>query len=236
MNLMSRTTVLAALVAGMVTTFASSAKAYVWSSTDPYTNWSNGGYVVSNDIWGASPGNQTIYANSYSNWWVICKYSGSGIKSYPHVGKTINRTVTSLGSLRGSFNATTPSGVAHDLAYDIWLNGSTYEVMIWQKWSGTKPIAGSYDASGNAVPTYTNVSIGGIYYDVYKRGNVMSFLRRSQVSSASGDDIREVLLYCNRKGWYNNPTLRDVQFGWEIINTGGVQKQFTMNSFSLTYN
>lgn len=209
-------------------------KAAAWSSCDKWAAWSNGGFYVENDVWGPAPGSQCIYANSYHNWWVTANHGGSSIESYPNVDKRgINKAVNSLSTVSSSFNASTPSGVKYDLAYDIWLNGSTYEVMIWMRWASTKPIASSYDSSGNAVAAYKNQSIGGATYNVYHRGGVTSFLRTSQISSGTVN-IKPVLQWINGK-YYNNPTLAKVQFGWEIINTGG-SKTFTINSYSCTAN
>jgi hypothetical protein len=207
-----------------------------WSSCDKWATWSNGGFTIENDVWGPSPGSQCIWANSYSNWGLTANHSGSSIESYPNVDKAgINKAVNSLGTVSSSFNASTPSGTKYDQAYDIWLNGSSYEVMIWNKWSGTQPIAASYDANGNAVPSYKNQSIGGTTYNVYHRGSVTSFLRTSQTSSATVN-IKAVLQWINNTPkWYSNPTLAKVQCGWEIINTGG-SKSFTMNSYSCTAN
>ena len=42
----------------------------VWSSSDRWGTWSNGGYTLYNNVWGSGYGPQTIWANSYSNWGV----------------------------------------------------------------------------------------------------------------------------------------------------------------------
>ncbi|HEX8325309.1 MAG TPA: hypothetical protein VF595_15515, partial [Tepidisphaeraceae bacterium] len=194
-----------------------------WSSSDKWAIWNNGGYWIQNNVWGANPGPQTVNANYYGDWWVTANHSGGGIKSYPAVGKMVNKTVTSLQYMNSNFTAYYPSGVVTNLAYDVWLNGTTYEIMIWESWaSGMKPIAATYDGSGNAIPTQTNVSIAGVTYTVYKRNNVISFLRNSQ-SKSSSVDLRAVLLWINNRGWYNNPTIKDVQFGFEIVSTGGTK-------------
>ena len=204
---------------------------YAWSSTDNWATWANGGFWVCNDVWGSGAQTETIWANSYSYWGVTTSQSGGGIKSYPDVEKDINIAVNSLGTLSSSFSASTPGGSSYDLAYDIWLNGSSYEVMIWESWNATQPIASSYDANGNAIPQYYNQSIGGSSWNVYYRGGTLSFLRTSQTSSGSVD-IKALLQWINTIGWYNNPTVAKVEFGWEILNTSGTQT-FTMNSYSL---
>jgi len=215
------------------------AQAAAWTATGHWSSWSNGGYTIENDVWGANPGPQTIWANSFHNWGVWAKHSGSGIKSYPNVDKQVNIRVNSLHTCTSSFNATTASGSVYDLAYDVWLNGSTYEVMIWFNWANTKPIAASYDASGTAIPTLKNVSIGGRTYNVFSRWNgskaVFSFLATSRTNAASVD-IKAVVQWINSKGWYNNPTLSKVQFGWELITTPSGGGNYTINNYSVTVN
>jgi hypothetical protein len=216
-------------VVGIICASAPAANAYAWSSSGQYATWNNGGYWLQNDIWGASPGNQTIYANAFNNWWVTCNYSGGGIKSYPAVGINVNTPITKLTSVTSWFQTSTPGGCSYDNAYDIWLNNGAYEVMIWQSWSGNQPIANSYNAQGQAIPTVSNVSIGGTTYNFYTRGSVFSFLRTGQTSS-SWVDIGSVLNWLNSKHYYSNPTLQDVQFGWEVLNTGG-SKTFTLSGY-----
>jgi hypothetical protein len=210
---------------------------YSFESSALYATWTDGSYTVANDVWGSNPGPETIWANSGSNWGVFSTQSGSGIKSYPHVEyDNINTAVNSLGTVTSSFNATTPSGSNYDQSYDIWLNGNGYEVMIWNSWNNNNPIAKSYNSNGSPNPTYSNVTIDGITYNVYTgtggSGPCMSFLRTSQVASGTVI-ISDVLKWINTTGWYNNPTLAGIQCGWEILDTTG-QQDFTMNSYSVT--
>lgn len=211
---------------------------FAFESTAKFATWTSGGYTVANDVWGPSPGPQTVWANSGSNWGVFTDQSGSTkIQSYPHVEfNSVTSAVNSLPNITSSFNGTAPSGNSYDFAYDIWLNGSSYEVMIWNQWANTKPIAKSYNAQGQAIPTYTNITIDGITYDVYTgtggSGPCMSFLRHSQTSSGT-INITHILQWIPSTGWYNNPSLRSIQNGWEIIKTTG-QQNYTMNSYSVT--
>jgi hypothetical protein len=210
---------------------------YSFESSALFATWTDGSYIVANDVWGSNPGPETVWAYSGSNWGVFSNQTGSGIKSYPHVEfDNINTPVNSLGTITSSFNATTPGGSNYDQSYDIWLNGNGYEVMIWNSWNNNNPIAKSYNANGTPNATYSNVNIDGIVYNVYTgtggSGPCMSFLRTSQVSSGTVV-ISDVLKWINTTGWYNNPTLSGIQCGWEILDTSG-QQTFTMNSYSVT--
>jgi len=212
--------------------------AHAFESADKWAVWTAGDYTVANDVWGDNPGPETIWADSAGNWGVTTTQSGGGIKSYPHsdYGK-VHMAVSALGRLTSSFSADTPAGCAYDMAYDIWLDGNKYEVMIWNRWERTNPIAKSYNSDGTPNPTYTNVTIAGVTYDVYTgiggSGACMSFLRRNQVDSGTVD-LAAVLKWISTTKWYDDPTLTSVQCGWEITNTGGAKKSFTMNSFSVT--
>jgi hypothetical protein len=205
------------------------AHAAVWSSTAAFGSWSNGGYTFNNDVWGSGAGPQTIWANSYSNWGVWSDQPNTGgIKSYPHSGLSIGKTLSSLGSVTSSFNVSVPSSGAYETAYDIWANNSTYEVMLWMNKTGAVGPLGSYQ---------TRISVGGSSWNVYSGSNgsnqVFSFLRTSNTSSATVD-IKAILLWIKSKGWYGNVTLSQVQFGFEITSSSG-GLNFVSNSYSVSY-
>jgi|GEM_PF-3305165 len=225
------------------------AQSWAWTSTYPpasnqFATFASGRYIVNMDVWGGV-GTQTINANSGSNWQVITNVASNSVASYPHVEfNNINQPVNSLSPISSSFTATNASGANYDFAYDIWVGTSSspfqYEVMIWNTWNGTQPIAKSYTAAGQAVPTYSNVTISGKTYNVYtgvggSGPHCISFL--PTVQSASGTiDITAILQWINSVGYFNdpvNPSLLGIQLGWEFINTFG-SKTFVMNNFSVT--
>ena len=71
-----------------------------WVGTGAWDTWTNNGYTVINDVWGSGAGPQTIWARTGTNWGVVANHPRtSGVKSYPHTGKTLNRTLSSLGSV-----------------------------------------------------------------------------------------------------------------------------------------
>jgi len=211
-----------------------------WSSSDQWASWSNGGYTVYNNIWGSGYGPQTIWANSYSNWGVWANHPNtSGIKSYPNCEKVVNKALSSLATLKSSFNCTVPSSGSFNTAYDIWCNTYTYEIMLWVNWRGSVgPIAGSWDASGKPVANYTNVNVGGYTWNVYKGSNgsnqVFSFLKTSTTSSGTVD-IKAILNWIKSVGWFGSVTVYKVQLGWEITSSSG-GLNFGMNSYSVTAN
>ncbi|HEY4147458.1 MAG TPA: hypothetical protein VGM41_00950 [Chitinophagaceae bacterium] len=216
----------------------------VWSSSANFASFANGGYTVYNDVWGSGAGPQTIWANSFSNWGVWANHPNTGgVKSYPNSTKNVNKALSSLGSCTSSFNVTTPAGGAWESTYDIWDNTNANEIMLWMNYTGTstgggnvKPISSSYDASGNAVPAFTNVSVGGSTWNVFKGSNgsnaVFSFLRTTKTNGTTVD-VKAILNWIKSKGWFGNITLGNVQFGFEITSSSG-GLNYTCNSYSVT--
>jgi hypothetical protein len=211
----------------------------VWVATGQWDSWTNNGYTLNNDVWGSGAGPQTIWARTGTNWGVVANHPRtSGVKSYPHTGKTLNRSLSSLSSIASSFNVTVPADGDYETAYDIWAGSNAYEVMIWTNQHGAVgPIAESYDSNG-AVPTATNVTAGGHTWNVYRGSNganaVYSFIRTAGNTSAASVDVLAVLNWLRTNGWWGDVTVGDIQFGFELSGTAG-QSNFTCNSFSLTY-
>lgn len=215
--------------------------AATWSSSDQWGTWTNGGYTLYNNIWGSGAGYQSIWANSYSNWGVWAQHPATnGIKSYPNVTKSIATSLSSISSLKSTFNVTRPSSGDYVTAYDIWTNGSTYEIMLWMNYNGgVKPISYNWNSAGNPVPVLTNQSVGGHTWNVYQGSNgsnvVYSFVRTSNTNSGTVD-ILAVLKWINTKGWFSGTqTVNTVQFGYEITSSAA-GLDFITNSYSVTKN
>ncbi|HLL64421.1 MAG TPA: hypothetical protein VK453_01600 [Micromonosporaceae bacterium] len=209
-----------------------------WTASGTWSTWANNGYDVRNNIWGSGAGSQTIWARSGTNWGVVTSQPTGGVKSYPHNGKTLNRALNSLSSLTSSFNVSVPNAGAYSSDYDIWANNYAYEVMLWMNQYGpVGPIARSYDASGRGVPEATNISVGGHTWNVYRGSNgsnaVFSFVRTSN-TNAGTVDVLAVLRWISSRGWWNNPTIGEVQFGFEISGAPN-NTPFTCNNCTINY-
>lgn len=205
-----------------------SATAAVWQSSDQWGTWQNGGYTLYNNIWGSGAGPQTIWANSYSNWGVWANHPNTGgVKSYPNASRPVNRRLSSLGTLRSSFNVSVPGSGAYTSAYDIWANNNAYEIMLWMNKAGPVGPLGSYQ---------TTVSVGGHSWQVYRGSNganeVFSFVRTSNTNSGTVD-IRAVMNWIRGRGWFGDVTVGNAQFGYEITSSSG-GLNFTTNSYSVT--
>ncbi|QGG54967.1 GH12 family glycosyl hydrolase domain-containing protein [Paenibacillus sp. B01] len=238
---MKKTTRLTAFLSVLIGSLLLSATAFaaVWTSSAQWGSWSNGGYTVYNNIWGSGAGTQTIWADSYSKWGVTANHPNTGgIKSYPNSTRPINTQLAALSSLKSSFNVTVPSsGSSFVAAYDIWSGNNAHEIMLWMNKQGAVgPIAGSWDSNGNPVANFTNVSVGGHTWNVYKGSNgsndVFSFVRTSNTSSGTVD-VLAILNWCKSKGWMGNEIVNSVQFGYEI--TSAPNATFTTNSYSVSF-
>lgn len=209
-----------------------------WVASGNWDTWTNNGYTLNNDVWGSGAGSQTIWARTGTNWGVVADHPRtSGVKSYPHTGKTLNRTLSSLKSVTSSFNVSVPGDGDYETAYDIWANNYAYEVMIWTNQHGAVgPIASSYDQNG-AVPDARNVNVGGHTWNVYRGSNgsnaVFSFVRTSTTNSGTVD-VLAVLNWLRGQGWWGDVNVGDIQFGFEISGTAG-RSNFVSNSFSINY-
>ena len=231
----------AALVLAALPVFVSAA---TWSSTDRWGTWSTGGFTLYNNVWGAGYGPQTIWANSSSNWGVWSNQPNSGgIKSYPNVSKYVGKQISALSTLSSSFRITTPAGGAWESTYDIWDKDHKYEIMLWMNYTGNangsgnvKPISYNYDATGRAIPVYSNVAVGGSTWNVFKGNNgsndVFSFLRTTKTNGTTVD-AKAILNWLKGKGWMGDVVMGDFQYGYEITSSSG-GLDFITNSYTLT--
>jgi hypothetical protein len=194
-----------------------------WSSSNPWGSWSNGGYTLTNDVWGSGAGPQTIWANSGTNWGITSTQpNGGGVRSYPNSYKVTNKTISNYNGT-GSWNFSGPGGTNYwDASFDIWV---PTEVMVWvYKTPGIGPI-GSLRRS--------NVSISGNNWDVYFGGNnVLSFIRTSNSTSGSVN-LGTMLKWGMNNGYYGNGNIGGNSFGFEVFGTGNVARNWTVNSMSI---
>ncbi|MGD0830504.1 MAG: hypothetical protein ABR907_06155 [Terracidiphilus sp.] len=215
------------------------AYAYSWSSCSQYATYTENGYNLYTDEWGATSG-QCVYANSSTNWWSVADYpNGTSVQAYPDTEIGLgNVNLSTLSSVNSSFNFSAPSGASFDAAYDLWTNGNVDEVMVWEDWSGTGPIASTYNCNQLGVsgcPFATNVSIDGVTYDVFQGNtghNVISFLRTSETTSGSVN-LLDLMNWLVGQGKLESDTFSTADFGFEITKTSGSQT-FTLNSYSLS--
>jgi hypothetical protein len=199
--------------------------AQVLNSCDQWANYCSGGYCVYNNLWGENAGPQCITAQSTTQWSVRSTQSGTGVKTYPNSSREMgneNVTIGSLSSCSSSMSVSGPGTGDYCTAWDIWC---PEEVMIWlNKYGNVSPW-------GSFVETAT---IGGVTWDVYKNG-YPGFVRQSNANSMTVD-VKSILDYCVSKGWlHSDGKIEKIQGGFEITSTGGQERTFTMNSYSVSF-
>jgi hypothetical protein len=199
----------------------------VYSSCDKFATWSGNGYKIYNNVWGSGAGSQCLWVNSGTNWGVTANHSNGGIKSYPNNEKWLNKTVNNTPYCGTWISVSHPGAGAYTSTFDVWGNGKQYEVMVWVNKVGAIGPIGSQ--------RYSNQTIGGHTWNVYRGWNgsidVFSFVRTSNMTSGNIDH-KALWSWAQSKGWWSNPTINNLQFGFEITNTGGVSRGFTCNGRS----
>jgi hypothetical protein len=209
--------------------------AFITSS--PGGIWNSGGYFVFNNVWNtdAGPGPQTLYACSYESFYVVSDQpdNGGAVKGYPNVQMNFNEIpVRSLHSITSTFAERSPHVGIYENAYDIWLNGiataSSSQLMVWVD-------------NFNRVPAGTQVTtttLGGRTYDVWKTPDNSFIALVSTAAFTSGTvDLLELLDWAIAQGWLSTTTtLGQIDFGVEIVSTGGASATYFFDAFSISVN
>jgi hypothetical protein len=217
---------------------------FAWNCTtcDQFGTCDDGAsWLVTQDVWGpATNWQQCLYSDSHSYWQVVANLKAQNwVASYPHasynVNESLNYVLSNSSPLLAAWNASYPETNKFDFAYDLWLNGTTYEVMIWLNWNNTAPIGGS---------PFTNATIDGITYNVYEGAGgsgpyCISFLPQNHMmDTATNFNLCSILSWINNLNWnggpfWQNPNFDSVQLGWEICDTYGSTVAYTMNYFDV---
>ena len=206
--------------------------AFVTSS--PSGIWLNAGYYVFNNMWNtaAGPGPQTLYACSYHSFYVVSDQTddAGAVETYPNVQMNFNDVpIRSIHTATSTFAETSPHVGIYEDAYDIWLNGvatkGSNQIMIW---------VDNY----NRVPTGSQVAtttLGGRTYDVWKTSDNSYIALVSTVTFSSGSvDLLEIFVWTISQGWLpSSSTLGQIDFGVEIVSTGGANATYQFSDFSI---
>jgi Cellulose binding domain/Glycosyl hydrolase family 12 len=204
------------------------AAGHLYDSSFRYAQYEIGGYAISNDEWGTGYNTQTVWVNSATDWGMTATQPDTpNVKSYANIGKNMNVPLNSLPSATSSFNETNPDHGNWESAYDVWLNGTGIEVMAWTYVNGSAQPLG--------YPAHT-VTLDGNTWTLYVGNNghnpTYSFVRQGNETSGTVDLLGLLKYLENTGGYFSNPTLSSIQYGWEITGTGNVPTNFTMNDYS----
>jgi hypothetical protein len=227
-------TVIGLLCCAAATATAATAKACTATNGNACTF---GQWILYNNTWGPTPGTYVLHAHSKSNWHVTADQNGGGgcggcaVEAYESAQWNYSGIpYSSIKSLSSSFSETMPTGslskngVDAEAAYDMFLNGSdTDEVMVWVDNQGQTPAGSLYGVA----------KIDGQKFRVYVSGGTKSFVLEKNETSGTVDYLA-ILRWLHKHGMLaSSDTLSQFNFGWEICDTGGKARTFTVHSLSL---
>lgn len=203
-------------------------------TSEPTGGWADGQYFVYNNMWNASKYSveQTLYACSHSSWYVVANMNndnGDGaVKTYPNAHEDFSEPkISSFHAISSSFSEQSPHVGIYEDAYDIWLNGvassGSTEVMVWTENYHQLP-SGSVQAT---------VTLDGRTYTVWRQGSYIAFVAGTNFSSGTVN-LLGIFDWIMAKGWIPaTSTLGQVDYGAEIVSTGGSPATFSFTDFSV---
>ncbi|HEX6445885.1 MAG TPA: hypothetical protein VF053_12410 [Streptosporangiales bacterium] len=238
----------AAVVAGVVTgIFVLPAANAGTRCTNPSTVFHGqgskgfGDYYADADMWNAGGHDitQTMGVCSHNSWYVEASASDhqdGAVLAYPNMHRDYHNwsngsepKISSFPAIQSSFEHTAPSSGVWDVAYDIWLNGvadkNSTELMIWTQNSGQRP-AGS---------KHGTVSVSGHDWDLWASSDnkYVAFVAPKAVKSGTLD-LKAFMKYLMDHGRLSTgSTLGQVDYGVEIVSTGGSKQRFDFTDFSV---
>jgi hypothetical protein len=190
-------------------------------------------------MWNTTSGTtQSISACAFNNWVVTSTAVDSGdgaVKTYPNTHKDYNKVeISSIASMTSSYAHSAPAGGNWDFAYDIWINGignvgGSTELMIWTEAKGKQ---------ADAVKGYSSVAtatLGGTSYDIKKNGNTYIVYNMSTYKNSGTVDLKAIMSDMITRGLIPaNSTVDQVDYGVEIVDSGGANQLFKLTNFSVT--
>jgi Glycosyl hydrolase family 12 len=197
-------------------------------------------YSVNQDMWNPGPGStQTLTAASAGHWQVSTyQPGGAAVRSYPNVSENLGRPISDYTTAQATFAERMPAGAAAEAAFDVWVNGAPgtpsttgmIEVMIWTENHGNRP----------AGTKTTTATIGGQTFAVWECrtsscvGHPYYAFVLSRNESSGTMHILTTLQWLTHHGLIPaSDPLTQVDYGWEIRNTGGATRTFAVTSYSL---
>jgi hypothetical protein len=194
--------------------------------------WNAGGYNVSQSMKVCSPGNWAVRVKADNN-------NGDGaVKTYPNVHRDYHNwsnghepRLSSFKSISSTFASRSPHVGIYDGAYDIWINGvaddGSTELMIWTDNHRQTP-------SGSVVEKGLKFSRRTWKLWATSDHSYLAFVPNKPVRHGKMA-LKKRFGYLTTHGYLPaGSTLGQVDFGYEIVSTGGVFHKFKVDRFSVT--
>jgi hypothetical protein len=196
-----------------------------------------GRWIVYNNTWGPTPGRYVVRASGPGNWSVTANQNGGGgcggcaVEAYESAQWDYRDVrYSAIRSLTSSFSETMPdgslttNGVDAEAAFDMFLKGSdTDEVMVWVDNQGQAPAGRRYGVA----------KIDRRNFEVYVSGGTKSFVLKRNETSGTINYLAILSWLHSHRMLASSDTLSQFNFGWEICDTGGVARTFTVHRLTL---
>jgi len=217
------------------------------------TNSNGYNTYVGVDCWANPQCTSTLEANNPGEWQVTTREpaGNTGVRTYPDVQQLTTNwnghgwndcadfctdtPIAGLASLTSTYTEVTPrGGTIAQFAWDIWTtnnSGYPHEIMVW--------VDNSERGDGGATQVGT-ATIAGQAWTIYQYGDgelIWSLgAPGSFAQQGSGTvDLLAILKESIRQGFTSpNATIGQINAGWEICSTGGIDAKFSLSRYTLT--
>jgi hypothetical protein len=214
----------------------------------------SGEYEIHNNMWNnwtdneGPAGTYKLSACDYDNWRLEVTQAenannpSNAVRAYPNVHRNYNKKpLTEIESATFAHKAPLCNQCIYNVAFDVWINDAEgqaafeNELMIWTQNRGQTP-------AGNKLGVTT---IGGKEYDVWKDGGnstpggIFTFVSKSPQTSGTMP-LGLFFNYLESQNWIKKPAGHtgpnntwQVDYGVEMVTTGGTKQSFEFINFSI---
>lgn len=211
---------------------------------------------VEKDCWGNPQCQYKLEANNPGDWQVTANEpaGNTGVRTFPDAQQLTNNwcpndpgfknctvastdmKISQLTKLSSTYAEVTPNdpGIIAQFAWDMWISGNTAssinEIMVW---------VDNHNRQSGGAPQVGTATIDGQAWTIYRNGTELIWSLGAPgefAQQTSGTvDLLAVLKATIDKGLLSaGAGVAQVNAGWEICSTGGVDKTFRVTDYSVT--